>query len=142
MVDRDIVAGKVATVRDAVARVREILPTDVAGFIANRNAREIVALNLLVAIQESIDLAAHWIADAGRAVPGTQRELFAELAAQGVVTQALADRLAAACGMRNVIAHQYGTVDWVRLHAAAASDLDDLEALCQAAARAALAGGE
>lgn len=138
MVDRDIVAGKVAIIRDAVERVREVLPPEAALFVADRGTREIVALNLLVAIQESIDLAAHWIADAGLAVPGTQRELFDRLADHGIVSRDLASRLSAACGMRNVIAHQYGTVDWVRVHGAATSDLSDLEALCESAARQAL----
>ena len=95
----------------------------------------------IVAIQESIDLAAHWIADSGLIVPGTQRELFARLAEQGIIPQDLASRLGAACGMRNVIAHQHGTVDWLRVHATASSDLGDLEALCEAAAREAIGDG-
>ena len=51
--------------------------------------------------------------------------------------RALADRLAAAAGLRNLIAHQYGAVDWRRLHAIAASELDDLERFCAALAAAA-----
>lgn len=142
MVDRDVVATKIATIRDAIDRVRGVVPPDVSAFVGDRDAREIAALNLMVAVQECIDLAAHWIADAGRKVPGTQREMFAGLADQGLITAQLAERLAAACGMRNVIAHQYGTIDWIRVHAAASSDLDDLESLCHAAAREALDGGE
>ena len=128
-------------IRDAVERVRDVLPSDGAAFTANRDAREVVALNLLIAIQEAIDLAAHWIADAGLVVPGTHRELFTRLADRGVIPADLGSRLAAASGMRNIIAHQYGTVDWSRVHAAASSGLVDLEALCNEMARQTHGGG-
>jgi len=43
--------------------------------------------------------------------------------------------LVGAAGLRNLIAHQYGAVDWGRLHAIASSpELDDLEAFCAALA--------
>ena len=37
-------------VRDAIDRVREVLPGSVEAFIADRTVREVVTLNLLVAI--------------------------------------------------------------------------------------------
>jgi uncharacterized protein YutE (UPF0331/DUF86 family) len=58
-------------------------------FAADRTAREVVILNLFVAIQ----------------------------------------------ALRNLVAHQYGAVDWSRIHGAASSpELDDLEAFCAALA--------
>ena len=111
MVDRAIAAAKVASIRDAVARIRQVLPPDAAAFAADRSSREIVALNLLTCIQDAVDLAAHWVSDAGLAIPGSHRELFLKLAERAVITDELAQRLARASGMRNLIAHQYGTVD-------------------------------
>lgn len=49
MVDKTVVAAKVAAVRDAVTRVRAVLPADRAVFLADRAKREIVILNLFVA---------------------------------------------------------------------------------------------
>ena len=43
-------------------------------------------------------------------------------------------RLSAAVGMRNRIAHQYGTLDLARVYAAARDDLGDLESLARALA--------
>ena len=44
----------------------------------------------------------------------------------------LALDLVAAAGLRNLVAHQYGAVEWARIYAAASSpDLDDLEAFCE-----------
>ncbi len=140
MVDRAVLAAKIAAIRDATERTRAILPPDAAAFAASRDAREIVALNLLVAIQETVDLAAHASADAGRTVPGTYREMFLDLASHGLIEAALAHRLASACGLRNLIAHQYGSLDWERLRAAASTGTADLDQFCAALARAALGG--
>jgi uncharacterized protein YutE (UPF0331/DUF86 family) len=136
VVDSALVAARVATVRDATSRIRSVLPRAPDDFLKDRTTREVVTLNLFVAIQACLDLAAHWLADAGLAVPATYGEVFAALAAHGVIPHALTDRLAAAAAFRNLVAHQYGVLDWARVHAVATSGLDDLEAFC-----AALAGG-
>lgn len=52
MVDRLLLAKALADIRDAVAR-----------------SREVVVLNLFVALQHGLSLATHWLADAGLDVP-------------------------------------------------------------------------
>ena len=130
MVDSALVAAKIAAARDATARVRAVLPASTDAFIADRTAREVVTLNLFVAIQSCLDLAAHWLADAGWDVPGTYADVFTALAQHGVIPRELATRLAAAAAFRNLVAHQYGALDWHRVHALAASDLGDLDTFC------------
>ena len=51
VVDRPLLAKQVAIVRDAVARIRAMLPPSREAFEADRTAREVVVLNLFVAIQ-------------------------------------------------------------------------------------------
>ena len=130
MVDRAILASKVATVHDAVERVNAVLPATKAAFLADRTAREVVVLNLFVAVQTCLELAAHWVADEGWEVPPRYPDIFVVLADRGVIARDLALRLAAASGFRNLVAHQYGVLDWSRVYAIAASELDDLEAFC------------
>jgi uncharacterized protein YutE (UPF0331/DUF86 family) len=57
------------------------------------------------------------------------------LGAHGIIDPALAERLRAAAGLRNLIAHQYGVIDFARVFAIAARDVDDLLAYCQELAR-------
>lgn len=131
MVDKPLYAKKVAVIRDAVERVRAMLPASAEAFVADRTAREVVVLNLFVAIQAAIDLAARWLADEGWDVPQRYGDLFAALADHQVLSKELVRRLAEAVGFRNLVAHQYGVIDWARLHAmATSSDLDDLERFC------------
>lgn len=139
MVDRTVLAVKIAAVRDAVARVREVLPATSGQLAADRTAREVVTLNLFVALQESLSLAAHWLADAGLSVPQSYAETFEHLGAQNVIPAELAQRLAAASGLRNLIAHRYGALDWDRVHQIASEQLDDLLTFCEVLAQAAKA---
>lgn len=140
MLDRAIVAVKIAAIRDAVDRIRRVLPADVAAFETDRTTREVVVLNLFVALQESVSLATHWLADSGLDIPGSYREIFLLLAERGKVSRGLAERLAAAAGFRNLVAHQYGVLDPVRVHAMASGELGDLLDFCEVVSREATAG--
>jgi uncharacterized protein YutE (UPF0331/DUF86 family) len=137
VVDATVVATKVAAIRDAVDRIRQTLPPDAGAFEADRTAREVVILNLFVALQETVSVATHWLADAGLDVPTSYREIFLDLAARGLIPGDLAQRLASAAGFRNLVAHQYGVLDPRRVHEMAASELGDLLEFCQVISRAA-----
>ncbi len=132
MVDSALVATRIAAVRDAAARVRSILPPSEDAFAADRTAREVVTLNLFIAIQGCLDLAAHWLADAGWNVPGTYADVFGALAEHDVIPRALGVRLASAAAFRNLVAHQYSALDWGRVHALSSAGLADLCPLEQA----------
>jgi uncharacterized protein YutE (UPF0331/DUF86 family) len=130
MVDRAILASRIASVRDAVSRIREILPQEVEPFLTDRTLREVTVLNLFVALQDCLSLAAHWLADSGLDVPQGYAQVFERLGERGVIPADLARRLAAASGLRNLVAHRYGALDWRRIHEIASTRLDDLLAFC------------
>ena len=131
MVDAAVFARRVAAVRDAVSRIREVVPETPGAFLADRTAREVITLNLFVALQETIGLATHWLADEGVAVPDTYGDVFSSLARRGVIDDALGERLRAAAGLRNLVAHQYGVLDFARVHEVARGELGDLLAFCE-----------
>ena len=134
VVDSPLVAMKLAAVRDAIARIQAVLPSTLVEFQTDRTAREVVALNLFVAIQECLGLASHILADAGWGMPRTYGESFSVLAEHDVLSPALALRMRAAAGLRNLLAHQYGVVDFDRVFELARDRLDDLNAYCAAVA--------
>lgn len=130
MVDKGVLGAKTAAVRDAVRRIREVLPATAGALRDDRTAREVITLNLFVAIQESLALATHWLVDGGWVVPGRYGEVFLALADHGIIDRDLAQRLVSASGLRNLIAHQYGAIDVSRLHVIASTSLDDLLQFC------------
>lgn len=135
MVDQAVLSARVAAVRDAVARIRAVLPQDVRAFLADRTSREVVILNLFVALQDALALATHWLADAGWDVPTRYGDVFRALGERGILPQPLAERLAAASGLRNLVAHQYAVLDWTRIHEISTRHLDDLLELCEELSR-------
>jgi uncharacterized protein YutE (UPF0331/DUF86 family) len=128
---------KIADLRARVARVRELLPASYEVFVESRTEAEALILNRFLALQCASDLALHTVADRGIAVPADARSAFEALARAGIVEVKLARSLAAAVGLRNRIAHEYGLLDLRLVYEAARDDLGDLEALAAAlAARA------
>ena len=135
MIDRPVAARGIAAVHDAAARIRETMPAEPEELAADRTKREVVVLNLFVAIQECLSLATHWLADEGRRVPVTYAEVFRALAEHHVIGPGLASRMAAAAGLRNLIAHRYGDLDWERVHEIGTHHLSDLLEFCESLQR-------
>ena len=64
------------------------------------------------------------------------------LAEPGVLEHDLAARMAAAAGLRNLIAHRYGALDWTRIHDVASHHVQDLLRFCDVAAGVAIDGAD
>lgn len=136
MIDRPVAARGIAAVQDAAARIRETLPAEPEGLAGDRTKREVVVLNLFVALRECLSLATHWLADEGRSVPATHAEVFRALAENHVIDSELASGMAAAAGLRNLIAHRYGDLDWKRVHEIGTHHVSDLLEFCKSLQRA------
>ena len=111
------VAGKkitraVAWLNDAEA----LLARPVEEFLADTKGRDLAAFYIFLAIQECIDLAAHWVSDAGWQPPDDAGSTFSVLADRGVIDRELAGQLEGAVGLRNRIAHGYSSVSHARVH--------------------------
>ena len=64
-VDARLLETKIVRMRARIDRARAKLPASREDFEGDVDAQEIVSFNLLLAVQEALDLAAHRIADAG-----------------------------------------------------------------------------
>jgi uncharacterized protein YutE (UPF0331/DUF86 family)/predicted nucleotidyltransferase len=106
----DVVARKVAR---ASARLND---AGAAEFLSDVKSRDLASFYLFLAIQECIDLAAHWVSDAGWNVPEDAGATWDLLAEHGAMEEELALALRGAVGLRNRIAHGYASVDHARVH--------------------------
>ena len=86
-------------------------------------------------LQECIDLAAHWVADAGWGVPDDAGSTFDVLAGRGVIDRAIADRLREGVGLRNRIAHGYALLDYHRVRSEALIGMPAMRAFLAAVGR-------
>jgi uncharacterized protein YutE (UPF0331/DUF86 family) len=133
-VDRSLVEEKLESLRRCVQRVSDKCPTDVKILQSDPDLQDIVSVNLTRAVQLSVDIAAHVIADLNAAAPDTMGETFDVLARENVIPEELAERLKKAVGFRNVAVHSYRKIDWSIVHRIACERLGDFEQFARAVA--------
>ncbi len=122
----DVASRKIARAASWLDDAEEILSQPKDAFVADARGRDLAAFYIFLAIQECIDLAAHWVADAGWNPPDDASSTFEVLADRGVIDRDLAGGLRAAAGLRNRIAHGYALLDHARFHAESREGLDTL----------------
>lgn len=127
MVDENVIAEKLKQLSRRIEKVRANCPADPRALTPDSDAMDIVSFNLLLAVQTSLDLANHLIADESWAPAATAREAFERLEEHGVISKTTARSLREAVGLRNIVAHVYDEVDPAQIHAAASTGLSDLE---------------
>lgn len=137
MVRPDIAGRKIARSSAWLDDAETILSRPVEEFAAAPKERDLAAFYLFLAIQESVDLAAHWVADAGWPLPDDAASTFDVLADREVIDRDLAISLRLATGLRNRIGHGYALLDHRRLHAESQAGLPALRAFLTAVAAAA-----
>ena len=130
MVDDHLVEQRLAAIRDRLVRVNLNLPASRGDFLSDRTAQDVVSFNLFLAFQEALDLAAHIIADRGLELPTTSREHFEILARAAVISPEVAAALSSCAGLRNLIAHAYGSLDLGRRYDELPRGRDALLAFC------------
>jgi uncharacterized protein YutE (UPF0331/DUF86 family) len=133
----DVIAAKVGRARawlnDAALSV--LGPQE--AYLADPQRRDLALFYLFLAIQECIDLAAHWVADAGWGEPDDAASAFDVLAERGAIGRPTATALRAAAGLRNRIAHGYAMLDYARVHHEAQDGIPALRAFLAAITTAA-----
>ncbi len=127
MVRLEIVQRKLAELDARVARVRAHRRASADELASDRDALDLVAFNLMLAVQAASDLAAHLIADEGWTAPPTVAECFHELAVRQVITTATAAVMRRAVGFRNIVAHGYAGIDVAATHAASTVGLGEFD---------------
>ncbi len=131
VVDRDVVLAKLGELADQIARVRALCPLTPDELAADRDVRDLVAFNLMLAVQCCLDVASHIIADEGWRAATTLAGAFERLAAHSVLSRGTAEALGKAAGLRNVVVHGYAGVNVKFLHHAATAGLSHLGAFAR-----------
>ena len=123
--DRDLVETKLESLRRCIERIAGKTPSSVDQLVRDPDIQDIIALNLQRAIQLSVDVAAHLIAETDAAPPSTMAENFEILQKLQIIDPALAERLTKAVGFRNIAVHSYQAIDWNVVYQICRHHLDD-----------------
>ena len=134
MVRPEIATKKIARASAWLNDADEIISRPLDVFIANVKERDLATFYLFLAIQECIDLAAHWVADSGWSPPDDAASTFDILADRKVIDRETADGMRLATGLRNRIAHGYFLLDHRPLHEEAMDGVKTLRIFLQCCA--------
>lgn len=137
MVKPEVVRRKISEAASRLEKAEIILSKPPEEFLANDEQQDLASFYLLLAIQECIDLAAHWLSDEGWDPPAEASSLFNVLASHKAIDRDLAKSLGKAVSLRNRIAHGYSSVDHERIQAEYQTGVADLRRFLAAVASAA-----
>jgi uncharacterized protein YutE (UPF0331/DUF86 family) len=135
VVQPDVARAKINRARSWLDEADAILGRPREEYLADARGRDLAAFYLFLAIQECIDLAAHWIADAGWEAPDEAAALFDLLADRAAITRITADSMRGATGLRNRIAHGYARVEHGRIYTEASPGIRAMREFLSAMAR-------
>lgn len=127
----DLIRTKLESLARWLDRIRTKLPTEKALFLEDWDTQDVVMKNLERAVQVCVDVANHWLADDIGPPPPSMASAFMQLARKGVLTGALAEKLAKTIGLRNLAVHEYENLDYGRIYDAL-SDLSVFEEFARA----------
>lgn len=117
-----------------LSRVKAFRATTQAEFVAEPSIHGLAERYLQLALECSIDLANHFIADGALKTPDSNKATFQILGSEGVIPADLAARLAKAAGLRNILVHEYLEIDHASVWQTIQEDLGDLDAFAAWAA--------
>lgn len=123
----DIVRRKLLDLGEAVSRLRSWLPVTLEALQHDVMLRWAVEHGLHIAAEAVFDTGNHILAGEFHESPDEYREIPVRLVARGVISADTATRLDSLAGFRNVLVHDYATIDVHRVHAGL-DRLDDFEA--------------
>jgi len=121
----DIIVNKVHVIERCLKRIGEEYQGSPAN-LKNLTKQDSIILNLQRACEAVISLAMHIVAERGLGVPQFSREAFDLLEQNGIIEEALAKKLKAMVGFRNIAIHDYQKIDLDILQGIIETNLDDL----------------
>ncbi len=110
-IDKKVIGEKLLSLNRCLERVKLHTPANVEALQSDFDTQDIICLNIQRAVQISVDIAAHILAEQLHEQTPTMAETFLTLSKYGILERQLASRLAKAVGFRNIAVHEYNTLD-------------------------------
>ena len=130
-----LMLGKIAAIERSIARAREEFAAAGADFARDFTRQDAAILNILRGCELAIDVANMLVRERGLGAPQSSRDSFKLLADAGLIAMELSAALQRMIGFRNIVVHQYQTLDVAIVEAILRRDLDDLLGYAQTIAR-------
>lgn len=131
MVRREIASKKINAIRFHLERITAKSNVPLDEFLNCDDAKDIVCHNLFIVLQYIIDICSHIISDEGMEEPVFLSDIADILAKEKVISKELVKPLKSMTGLRNLLAHQYGDIDFRTIYNIVKNNLKDVYALLE-----------
>lgn len=125
MTDADLVAKKLAEIETYVHQLRTLARLDC--LTSDLKEERFVCHTLQLALQAALDVASHVVSDQRLGEPSNLRELFDLLARGAWIEAEQVPSLQRMVGFRNLLVHEYGSIDLGIVRDLVENRLGDLE---------------
>lgn len=123
--DKEVISAKLESLRRCIRRIEDKTPETAEILLKDNDLQDIICINLERAVQISVDLASHIIAESDLPAAGSMGESFDKLLRLDLITAELAARMKKAVGFRNIAVHAYQEINWKIVYAIITSHLSD-----------------
>ena len=106
----DVLLNKAATIERCVARARDEFNADPQTFATNLTRQDAAILNIQRACEAALDMGHHIIRRESLGLPQSSRDVFALLATAHWLEPELAESMKHMVGFRNIVVHEYQTL--------------------------------
>ena len=131
MVDYNIVVKKINSINHNMVRIIKYKSVPLEEFLQDEDGKDIVTHNLFIMLQHIIDIGTHIIADENMEEPVFVSDIADILAKEGVLDKNLVKPLKLMIGLRNIIAHEYGDIDFKIIHKIITSNIHDVNSILE-----------
>jgi uncharacterized protein YutE (UPF0331/DUF86 family) len=112
LVNKSVILRKVSFIRHNLSRLEDKENVSLESLQNDLDIQDIVLHNLQLAIQGCIDIGSYVISDEGWGVAGSLNEIFYILQNKGVIKAEMADKIISMVGFRNILVHEYETINF------------------------------
>jgi uncharacterized protein YutE (UPF0331/DUF86 family) len=123
--DKEVISAKLESLRRCIRRIEDKTPATAEILLKDNDLQDIICVNLERAVQISVDLASHIIAESDTPAAGSMGESFEMLFRLDLISDELAARMKKAVGFRNIAVHAYQEINWKIVYAIITTGLSD-----------------
>lgn len=125
MNESNVVLAKLDNLQRCVHRIEQKFPSDLKELQADLDIQDIVSLNLQRAIQSCVDACSVILSWSEDQTPDSMAQSFELLQRSEILSKNVADNMIKAVGLRNLLVHEYESVDWKIIYHVVQNNLKD-----------------
>jgi len=111
LLDRERIREKLADLESYIRELEEVLPEDVDVYLASLEKRRATERILQLSVEVVLDICAMLVSVLILGVLGEENVLFEKLVCAKVISEGMKHRLQSMRGFRNILVHEYASVD-------------------------------